>query len=71
MKIECTTRSAAMQVLFVLMEYQLRPGLDFRIAGRALPDPPAHFTLPRDLAPHIVRQLQDVPDISIALAHAA
>ena len=29
-----------MQVLFVLMEYQLRPGLDFRIAGPCLPDPP-------------------------------
>jgi hypothetical protein len=60
-----------MQVLFVLMGCQLRPGLDFRIDGPCLPDPPTHFTLPMGLAPHIVRRLQDVPDISIAPAHAA
>lgn len=71
MQIECTTTSAAAQVLFVLTDAHLRAGQEFHIAGPYLPDPPICFTLSVQPRPAVVRQLQDIPDTSIAGARRA
>jgi hypothetical protein len=66
MQIECTTTSAAAQVLFVLVDAHLRPGREFHMTGPCLPDPPIRFTLHGNLLTHVVRQLQGVPAAIIA-----
>ena len=71
MQIECTTTSAAAQVVLAFIHADLRPGLDFRIAGMDLPDPPVWFTLGANLPSHVVSHLQDIPDIRIAREEAA
>jgi hypothetical protein len=71
MRIECTTTIAAAQVLFVLMDAQLRPGKEFHIAGPHSPAPPIHYTLYVTLPAAVVRQLQIIPDIIIADARGA
>ena len=66
MHIKCTTTIAAAQVLFILIDADLRPGRDFHIAGPRSPDPPIRFTLRVNLSAGVVRQLQIIPDILIA-----
>ena len=69
MQIECTTTIAAAQVLFVLTDAELRSGQAFRMTGPCLPDPPIRFTLLVNLPAGVVRDLQLIPDITIADAH--
>jgi hypothetical protein len=66
MRIKCMTTIAAAQVLFILIDANLRPGRDFHIAGPHSPDPPIRFTLRVNLSADVVRQLQIIPDILIA-----
>jgi hypothetical protein len=70
MQIECATTIAAAQVLFVLADAHLRSGQAFRMTGPCLPDPPIRFSLLVNLPAGAVRQLQAIPDILIADAHA-
>jgi hypothetical protein len=71
MQIECATTIAAARVLFVLADAQLRPGQAFRMTGPCLPDPPIRFTLLVNLPAGVVRQLQAIPEITIADERAA
>ena len=71
MQIECTTTSAAAQVLFVLTDAHLRPGQEFHMAGPCLPNPPIRFSLHVGLLPQVVRQLERVLDATIADERAA
>ena len=65
MQIECTTTSAAAQVLFVLSDAQLQPGKAFHMAGPCPPDPPIRFTLHVNLPANVVRRLEGIPDTII------
>ena len=65
MQIECMTTNAAAQVLFVLIDAQLRPGQEFAIHGPSLPNPPVSFTIHVHPLSPVMRRLRSIPDISI------
>jgi hypothetical protein len=71
MQIVCTTTIAAAQVLFILIDSHLRPGKEFHIAGPHSPDPPIRYTLNVHLPASVMRQLQIIPDILIAIEYGA
>jgi hypothetical protein len=71
MQIECTTTSAAAEVVSILMNAYLRPGREFRIASLRPPDPPIEFTLSVNLPASVVRNLQGIPDTRIAVKRGA
>ena len=66
MQIECTSTTAAGEVVSLLLGALLRPGKEFYIAGEHEPDLPVRLTLSPNLPAHVLRQLQGIPDISIA-----
>ena len=66
MQIECTTTSAAAEVLFVLIDAHMRAGREFHIAGPRVHAPPIRLTLSVNLPAHVLGQVQDIPDIRIA-----
>ena len=65
MQIECTTAAAAAQVVLILINAHLRPGMEFRVAGPRLPDPPILFSFHMHPLPHVVRQFKAVADAII------
>jgi hypothetical protein len=71
MQIECATNSAAQRVVRALLDAQLRPGQAFHIHDPYQADPPIRLTVHVNLPTHIVRQLEDMPDIIIAYARDA
>jgi len=71
MQIECTTTSAASQVLWILTEYQLRPGKEFHMDGPNLPEPPVSFSIHVNPLSQVMRRFRSIPGISIEREHAA
>jgi len=71
MQIECTTTSAAAEVLFVLIDAHMRAGREFHIAGPRSPDPPIRFTLSANLPAEVVRQVLEIPDTLISIERGA
>ena len=66
MQIECTTSSAAAEVVSILINAYLRPGREFHIAGPRVHAPPIRLTLSVNLPTHVLCQVQGIPDIRIA-----
>jgi hypothetical protein len=67
MQIECTTTTAAAEVLSSLIYAYLRPGREFHIAGPLPHGTPIQFTLSVNLPAHVLRQLQGIPDTRIGV----
>jgi len=67
MHIECTTTTAAAEVLSFLINAYLRPGREFHIAGPLPHGTPIQFTLSVNLPAHVLRQVQGIPDTRIGV----
>ena len=68
MEVECTTTSAAGLVVYVLLDADLQPGIDFTIANIRELDPPITFVITSDLPADTLRWLECIPDATIARA---
>jgi len=66
MQIACTTLSAAGEVVTLLMDAHLWPGLDYKIVTTNELDPPVTFVITSDVPAETARQMQDIEDITIA-----
>ena len=66
MEIECATLSTAGLVLFVLLDAQFQPGIDFTIANAREVDPPIRFVITHTLPPDTLHWLECIPDAAIA-----
>ena len=63
MQIECTTTSAAAEVVSILINAYLRPGREFHIAGPLPHGTPIQFTLSVNLPADVLGHVQDIPNI--------
>ena len=67
MLIICTTTEAAAEVMLVLTDARLQAGREFHIEVQDSSDPPIQFTLHVNLPADILRHVQDIPDLRIAV----
>jgi hypothetical protein len=65
MHIECTTTSAAAQVLMILLAAELRPVYDFELRPVISTTPPITFTPLLALPALLLTQLRAIPDTTI------
>jgi len=65
MQIECMTTRAGAEVVFLLLDSKLRPGLDFHAHDPYPLTAPIRFTLHVDVSAHMLRELHNIADAII------